>query len=227
MERIVRPTAETSGGDFEPGYFEETYVGCDIEVRPAEVGRRRSSAGTRPTATRAARHQNMIGSAQSQQLCFNGPTTEPGTPASQAEVKNKLADWFAGRDEQPSESLLKNAPAGFRSFGGAATRPITSPPRVSGQFSTLLADGRDCPPLFFPYRPQPLPCGDERKGNGAMEPVLCSIADAARMLGIGRTKAYELIDDGSLATITIGTRRLVKLDSIKRLAEGPATRDAA
>lgn len=60
-----------------------------------------------------------------------------------------------------------------------------------------------------------------------MEPVLCSIADAARMLGIGRTKAYELIEDGSLTTITIGTRRLVKVDSIKRLAEGPATRDAA
>ncbi|OWQ95424.1 excisionase [Sphingopyxis witflariensis] len=60
-----------------------------------------------------------------------------------------------------------------------------------------------------------------------MDPVLCSIADAARVLGIGRTKAYELIDDGSLVTITIGTRRLVKVDSIKRLAEGPATRDAA
>lgn len=60
-----------------------------------------------------------------------------------------------------------------------------------------------------------------------MEPVLCSIADAARMLAIGRTKAYELIDDGALVTITIGTRRLVKVDSIKRLAEGPAARDAA
>ncbi|MGB3318808.1 MAG: helix-turn-helix domain-containing protein [Sphingopyxis granuli] len=60
-----------------------------------------------------------------------------------------------------------------------------------------------------------------------MDPVLCSITDAARMLGIGRTKAYELIDEGSLATITIGTRRLVKVDSIKRLAEGPVTRDAA
>ena len=108
-----------------------------------------------------------------------------------------------------------------------ATRAITSRPRVSDQFSTLLADGRDRPPLFFPYRPQPLPCGDERKGSGIMDPVLCSIADAARMLGIGRTKAYELIDEGSLATITIGTRRLVKVDSIKRLADGPAARNAA
>lgn len=59
-----------------------------------------------------------------------------------------------------------------------------------------------------------------------MEPVLCSIADAARMLGIGRTKAYELIDQGVLATIPIGARRLVKVDSIKRVAEGTATLDA-
>lgn len=60
-----------------------------------------------------------------------------------------------------------------------------------------------------------------------MEPVLCSIADAARMLGIGRTKAYELIDDGALATVSIGARRLVKVDSIKRLADGDATPQAA
>lgn len=60
-----------------------------------------------------------------------------------------------------------------------------------------------------------------------MEPVLCSIADAARMLGIGRTKAYELIDQGILATITIGARRLVKVDSIKRVAEGTAVLNAA
>lgn len=60
-----------------------------------------------------------------------------------------------------------------------------------------------------------------------MEPVLCSIADAARMLGIGRTKAYELIDDGSLATVSIGARRLVKVESIKRLAGGDATPHAA
>lgn len=59
-----------------------------------------------------------------------------------------------------------------------------------------------------------------------MEPVLCSIADAAHMLGIGRTKAYELIDQGVLATIAIGARRLVKVESIKRVAEGKATLDA-
>lgn len=60
-----------------------------------------------------------------------------------------------------------------------------------------------------------------------MEPVLCSIADAARMLGIGRTKAYELIEEGALATVSIGARRLVKVHSIKRLAVGDATPHAA
>lgn len=50
-----------------------------------------------------------------------------------------------------------------------------------------------------------------------VEPVLCSIADAARILGIGKTKTYELIGGNQLECVTIGTRRLVKVDSIKRL----------
>lgn len=52
-----------------------------------------------------------------------------------------------------------------------------------------------------------------------MEPVLCSIADAARTLGIGKTKTYELISDSTLECVTIGTRRLVKVASINKLAE--------
>ena len=60
-----------------------------------------------------------------------------------------------------------------------------------------------------------------------MEPVLCSIADAARTLGISKTKAYELIGRGALETITIDARRLVKVESIKRLADGPAAKNAA
>lgn len=52
-----------------------------------------------------------------------------------------------------------------------------------------------------------------------MEPVLCSIADAARILGIGKTKTYELISAEALDCVTIGTRRLVKVASINKLAE--------
>ncbi|MBS0253626.1 MAG: helix-turn-helix domain-containing protein [Proteobacteria bacterium] len=60
-----------------------------------------------------------------------------------------------------------------------------------------------------------------------MEPVLCSISEAARSLGIGKTKTYELISDQQLECVTIGTRRLVKVASIKRLVEAAAAPKAA
>lgn len=49
--------------------------------------------------------------------------------------------------------------------------------------------------------------------------ILCSVTDAAHSLGIGKTKAYQLISDGSLETVSIGTRRLVKVASIHKLVE--------
>jgi excisionase family DNA binding protein len=52
-----------------------------------------------------------------------------------------------------------------------------------------------------------------------MEPVLCSINEAARTLGIGKTKTYELINGGQLECVTLGTRRLVKIASIRNLVE--------
>ncbi len=51
------------------------------------------------------------------------------------------------------------------------------------------------------------------------DPYLCSIPHAARMLAIGRTKAYDMINKGELLSIQIGKRRLVKVDSIKALIE--------
>ena len=41
-------------------------------------------------------------------------------------------------------------------------------------------------------------------------PILCSINEAAQMLGIGRTKAYDMIAKGELASMHIGSRRLVR-----------------
>lgn len=60
-----------------------------------------------------------------------------------------------------------------------------------------------------------------------LEPVLCSVADTARILGIGKTKAYELITDCQLETVTIGTRRLVTVASINRLVERANMGEAA
>lgn len=51
-----------------------------------------------------------------------------------------------------------------------------------------------------------------------VEAILCSQAEAGKMLAIGKTKLSELIASGELETIRIGTRRLVKICSVRRLA---------
>ena len=55
-----------------------------------------------------------------------------------------------------------------------------------------------------------------------MDTLLCSIPDAAKALGVGRSKLYELISERRLETVTIGRRRLVRTDSIRALALGEA-----
>jgi excisionase family DNA binding protein len=52
-----------------------------------------------------------------------------------------------------------------------------------------------------------------------MDTVLCSIPDAAKALSLGRSKTYQLIEEGQLETVRIGRRRLVVTSSIRRLAE--------
>lgn len=61
-----------------------------------------------------------------------------------------------------------------------------------------------------------------------MQPILCSQAEAGKMLAIGKTKLGELIALGQLETVRIGARRLVKIASVRRLAgvETNAQREA-
>ena len=56
-----------------------------------------------------------------------------------------------------------------------------------------------------------------------MENMLISIRDAAKLLGIGRSKVYDLMSQGQLATVQIGRRRLVRIDSVRALALGRST----
>ena len=56
-----------------------------------------------------------------------------------------------------------------------------------------------------------------------METLLCGIPEAARALGLGRSKIYELMGEGRLESVTIGRRRLVRVDSVKALVDA-ATR---
>src|SRR5271155_4192518 len=50
--------------------------------------------------------------------------------------------------------------------------------------------------------------------------ITASIGEFCRLSGIGRTKVYELLGDGNLESISIGRRRLVVLDSYRRLIQG-------
>ena len=49
-------------------------------------------------------------------------------------------------------------------------------------------------------------------------PLLISIDEAAKSLGIGRTTAWALIKRGALNTVSIGRRTLVTTGSVKALA---------
>lgn len=55
-----------------------------------------------------------------------------------------------------------------------------------------------------------------------MEQIAVSIAEAARTIGIGRTKIYELINEGELSRLKVGRRTLVTVHSISGLVERSA-----
>lgn len=50
-----------------------------------------------------------------------------------------------------------------------------------------------------------------------LEPICVRINDAARMIGIGRTKLYELISTGELETVKIGKATRVTTASLHDL----------
>lgn len=55
--------------------------------------------------------------------------------------------------------------------------------------------------------------------DGETRPICVRVDQAMQMLGIGKTKIYELFSDGELETIHIGRRTLVLRDSIDRMIE--------
>jgi len=50
------------------------------------------------------------------------------------------------------------------------------------------------------------------------EPLLVPIEVARRLLGIGRTKTYELIAAGELIARKLGAKTLIEVESIRRCA---------
>jgi hypothetical protein len=52
-----------------------------------------------------------------------------------------------------------------------------------------------------------------------LEPITATIPEFRRLSGIGRSKIYELLDAGELESIHLGARRLILVDSYRRLIE--------
>ncbi|WP_374294514.1 helix-turn-helix domain-containing protein [Sphingomonas sp.] len=52
-----------------------------------------------------------------------------------------------------------------------------------------------------------------------MQPITCSVNDAARAIGIGRVTLYKLMTEGKIDSVLVGRRRLVKVESIRALVE--------
>ncbi len=49
-----------------------------------------------------------------------------------------------------------------------------------------------------------------------------SVLDAAQYLGVSRSQVYRLLADGSLDSLKIGTRRLIRRDAMDALLERSA-----
>jgi excisionase family DNA binding protein len=84
---------------------------------------------------------------------------------------------------------------------------ISQPPGIGAQ---SLPPSKESRIPAAPVIPTVVPFADR---------ITCTIADACAATGLGRTKLYELIGAGSLATTTIGRRRLVLVSSLLRLVE--------
>lgn len=63
--------------------------------------------------------------------------------------------------------------------------------------------------------------------DGGPPSVLVQVPIAGRMLGIGRTKVYELVGQGELELVHIGCRALVPVDSVQAFSDRLRARAAA
>lgn len=52
-----------------------------------------------------------------------------------------------------------------------------------------------------------------------LQPLTYSVNDAAAVSSLGRTRLYELIKDGTLEIVKVGSRTLIKATSLHRLLE--------
>lgn len=61
-----------------------------------------------------------------------------------------------------------------------------------------------------PPQPPPVP---------VLDPLLVTIKENQRLIGISRANIYRMINDGRLDTVSIGKRRLIRYPSLRKFAE--------
>jgi excisionase family DNA binding protein len=58
--------------------------------------------------------------------------------------------------------------------------------------------------------------GDEARGQHSGDSLLLTVEEAAVLLRIGRTTAFELVTRGHIQSVNIGRRRLVVRDGLQK-----------
>lgn len=98
----------------------------------------------------------------------------------------------------------------MRSDQTHGTPPSAGPHRESGTT-----------PIRRSPRPLSIPDDSQIGARGSAIPFrqrpTCTIKEACKASGLGRTKFYELIKGGQLTIISIGRRRLVQVPSLLKL----------
>jgi excisionase family DNA binding protein len=49
--------------------------------------------------------------------------------------------------------------------------------------------------------------------------ITCSVREATELTGLGRTTIYSLLAEGRITSTHVGTKRLIHVDSLRRLLE--------
>lgn len=60
---------------------------------------------------------------------------------------------------------------------------------------------------------------DADTGQGRTDPISVRIPEACRLTGIGRSKFYELIGDGTIEVVKVGSMTLIPFACLRRLID--------
>jgi excisionase family DNA binding protein len=62
-------------------------------------------------------------------------------------------------------------------------------------------------------------CRIVQADRARLDPLTVRIPEAIRLTGIGRSKIYELIQEGRIITVKVGRMTLVRVSSLRELVE--------